>query len=222
MARPSKIDQVVGTRTLDDGTTAPVTAFERIVGGVRVGNYFEHACASAGVHRETAYGWLRIGAQLYARAATYDTDLDTIEATDHERRCAAFSDAVAQAEAEWVVGAVTTLESLGRGGQKVETVTTKQLASGDTEITTKVETLAPNPQVIEWRLTRRLPQHYGDRVELIGGLIDGQLPMADRAEALAGEVRSYLQGRADAEQAKPKRKRKPKPELLPGGVELVE
>lgn len=207
--RPSKIDQIVGTRTLEDGTTAPVTAFDRIVNGVRVGNYFEQACAAAGVHRETAYGWLRIGAQMHARAATTDTDIDDLDLDDHQRRCIQFSDAVAQAEAEWEVAAVTTLESLGRGGMKVETTTVKTLANGDTERTVKTEVLAPNPQVIEWRLTRRHPSRWGDRVEVFGAGVDAGLPLTDRATALADEVRLFLEGVAAAEaMPTPKRKRK--------------
>lgn len=198
--RPSKIDQIVGTVTDADGTERNVTAAERIVSGLRIGGYFEPTCASAGVHKETAYGWLRIGAQLHARAAAHDTDLDGIEATDHERKCAAFSDAVLQAEAEWETHALGTLESLGRGGTQVRTVTEKQDAEGNViERTVRTETLPPNPQVIEWRLTRRHSQRWGDRVEVLGGSIDGQLSLNDRAQALSDEVRAYLEGIADSE-----------------------
>lgn len=211
--RPSKIDQIVGTRDVD-GQQVPVTAADRITSALRTGNYFEQACAAAGVHRETAYGWLRVGAQLHARAAAYDVPFDDIDATEHERRCAAFSDAVAQAEAEWEVAAITQLEALARGGTKIETVTVKDDGQGNVlERSTRTETLPPNAQVIEWRLTRRHGARWGDRVEVLGRSIDDALPLNDRAEALASELRAYLEGVAEFE--KPKRKRKAKADAPP-------
>jgi hypothetical protein len=210
MGRPSKIDQVVGYRTInhDDGTTEqrPVTTADRITAHLRNGNYFEQACAAAGVHRETAYGWLRIGAQAIARAASTGIPLDDLDLPVHHLACVAFSDAVAEAEAEWEVRANTTLETLARGGITSETVTEKQDPTrldenGQplvVERTVRTERTLPSAQVLEWRLTRRFPERYGHRVDLVARAGDGSLPMNDRAAALAAELRSYLQGREDA------------------------
>lgn len=205
--QPSKIDQVVGYTTITraDGTTeeAPVTAADRIVGSLKNGNYFEQSCAAAGVHRETAYGWLRTGAQAIARAASRGTTLDEAGVTDHELACVQFSDAVAEAEAEWEVRANTTLEQLARGGLRIQTVTEKHDANGNlVERTTKTERLQPSAQVIEWRLTRRYPDRYGQRVDVFARAADQSLPMEDRASAVAGEIRAYLQGRADEDAAR--------------------
>lgn len=205
--QPSKIDQVVGYTTITraDGTQeqAPVTAADRIVGSLKNGNYFEQSCAAAGVHRETAYGWLRVGAQAIARIASTGKTADELGLSDHELACIGFSDAVAEAEAEWEVRANTTLESLARGGLRIETVTEKQDANGNVvERTVKTERMAPNAQVIEWRLTRRHPERYGTRVDLFARAADQSLPMDDRAGAVAAEIRAYLQGRADEDAAR--------------------
>lgn len=198
--RPSKIDQVVGTRTADDGTTIDITAADRILLALRTGNYFEQACAAAGVHRETAYGWLRRGAQSVARAALTDVPVEELDLTSHDLRCVEFSDAVAQAEAQWEVQANTLLENAARGGGVEVTVTEKHDAAGNlVETTTRTTTLPPNVQVIEWRLTRRYPDRYYPRVGFVFPAVSDELSVEDKAAVLVGEVRAFLEGRADVE-----------------------
>lgn len=216
--RPSKIDQIVRYRDRD-GERVPVTAFDQVIGLLRVGNYIETAAASAGVHRETVHAWLRTGAQAVARAATRGLDLDdpALNLTDHEQRCIEFSDAVAEATSSWEVQAIGTLEQLGRGGYQTTRVTIKtervpdaSQPSGfrheEVERTTVTETLPPSAQVLEWRLTRRYPQRYAinpDReVEATGA--------EDVAGQLADELRTYLTGVEDGK-GKPRKRAARKP-----------
>lgn len=203
--RPSVIDQILRYR--NDGT--PITVADQIVNALRAGSYFETACASAGIHKETAYGWLRTAARLRLRARGVPLEkVKDPKPTAFELRCVRFSDAVAEAESSWEVGALATLEQLARGGTEVVIETKKTNPEGVTlETTTRTETLGPNPQVIEWRLERRFPARYGRRVEVSGP--DGGpmvLSTEDRAEALAETLTTYLQGVADA---RPRRRRTP-------------
>lgn len=215
---PSKLDQVVGYRDAD-GDRVPVTAFDRIVAGQRTGNYIEVSAASAGVGRSTVFGWLKIGAQVYARAALRGLEVDdpALDLTPHEQRCREFSDAVAEANASYEIGEQANLNRLARGGLTTVRTTVKtqrqpvpgkdnEYAMVEVERTVVTETLAPNAQVIEWRLTRKFPDRYALRSDLddpLGGI-------DETAESLAGEVRTYLQGVDDGAAAKPTRKRKAK------------
>src|SRR5437660_1070835 len=93
--RPSLIDAIVGC----DDEGSEFTVADRIVAGLRAGNYFEQATAAAGIHKETAYGWLRVAAQTRIRAK--GRTLEDLQLCDHERRCVEFSDAVVRAAARW-------------------------------------------------------------------------------------------------------------------------
>ncbi len=202
--RPTKIDQIVGTRTIEhkDGSTEEVnvTAADRILSALRTGNYFEQACAAAGVHKETAYGWLRRGAQAVARAAMLNLPVEELDLPPTDLRYVEFSDAVAQAEAQWEVQANTLLENAARGGVTEVTVTEKHDANGNlVETTTRTTTLPPNVQVIEWRLTRRYSERYYPRVGFVFPAVADELSVEDKAEVLAGELRAFLAGRADVE-----------------------
>jgi hypothetical protein len=206
--RPSPIDAQAGTR--DDGT--PITVAEVITNALRTGSYFEQAAATAGVGKETGYGWLRTAGRLRIRARGKALSSLTPRPTAHERRCVAFSDSVAEAESSWEVTALAGLERLARGGiTTTKTVTKRGPAAADgspgpvLEVTTTVEQLAPSAQVLEWRLERRFPSRYGRRVEVTGA--EGgpiALSMEERAEALADTLTAHL---ANLEAAKPKRRR---------------
>lgn len=185
---------------------------------MRAGSYFEPACNAAGVSKETGYQWQRVAGRTKLRAR--GEPLDSIDTTAHERRCVAFSDAVAEAESSWEVGALAALQRLAQGGVTTTRTVTKRgpdLQNGDAgpilDITTTTETLLPNAQVLEWRLERRFPGRYGRRVELTGadgGPVALTIDEDDRVEALAETLEAYLQGVADA---KPKRRA-----LRKGGV----
>jgi hypothetical protein len=84
--RPSKIDAIVLVREVDDPDNpgekirVEVTAAERIVEAIERGNYLETAAAMAGVHKDTVYEWLKVGAAAYSTG----TPLSRMRA--HDRR----------------------------------------------------------------------------------------------------------------------------------------
>lgn len=204
--RPSLIDRVL--RISDDG---PITVAQHIANAMRAGSYFEPACMSAGIHRDTGYGWRNIAAKLRLRAQGQPLDKLTPKPTAHELKCISFSDAVDEAESAWEIGALATLEQLARGGIRVSKTVTKKDGKGDDakilEVTETVEVLPPNAQVIEWRLARRFPARYSQHVEVTGA--EGgpiQLSQEERAEELARNLESYLQGHADATPRRRKRR----------------
>lgn len=195
--RPSPIDVVVGEHP---ETGAPITVGDRIVNSCRAGCYFEPSAIAAGVTKETAYEWLRVAGRLRLRARGRPLEELDPAPTAHELRCLAFSDAVDEAQGVWEVGANMDLERLGRGGMKVVTVTEKHDAQGKLlEKTTKTETLAPNANVLTWRLTRRHPERYSQKID-VEGHIDGKITFTveERAANLAEGLELYLAGAADA------------------------
>lgn len=193
--RPTKINQPVATRDNPDGTTTTITVADRIVERLTVGAYMEEAASSAGVHKDTVYEWLKIGAN--ARARIIAGTVTPSKLTTHERRCLDFSDAVDQATGEWAMRSLTALEQHARGGLKSTTVTEKVDARGRVmERTTKTEELLPNPAVIQWRLERRFPDRYGrQRVEVSGP--EGEaIPIEVRATELAAKLAQIKEQRA--------------------------
>lgn len=200
---PSDITTIVAHD--EDGN--PITVADRIVNGLRAGAYFEQCCAAAGIHRETAYGWLRIAGRVRIRHAKGHADL-----TSHEQACLAFSDAVDEAEAQWELSALATLERLGRGGIEEQVVTVKVNADGSTETSTRSSRTLPVAQVLEWRLERKIPERYGRRVEVTGKDGEPLLGHDERVENITETFRAYLQGVDDgkATEPKPRRVRKPR------------
>lgn len=185
--RPSKIDAVIGTRPGENGgPDVEITVADRIVELLVAGNYLEGAAAGAGVHKDTVYHWLKTGAQVKLRAGA--GSIDDIVASEFERRCAEFSDAVAEAEGRYESSANLTLERLARGGVPLVTETVERgpapvhpQTGGPTydsdgrevlgpilKSSTRSSSTLPDAQVIEWRLTRRFRQRYAERVELTG------------------------------------------------------
>jgi hypothetical protein len=187
--RPTKIDAVVGHRQNGE----PITVFDRVVEDIRAGCYTEDAAAHAGVHKETVYEWQRVG----ARAAALQSADRATKLSRYERRCIAFSDAVGQARAEWVVAANVLLEQLARGGLKVETETTKIYADGKIETTKKVETMLPDKAVLMWRL-ERTHDGYRRRVAVEGVEGGVPIPIEKRADDLADALEAFQAGVATA------------------------
>lgn len=199
--QPSKIDQIVGTTP--EG--APVTAADRIIQGLNAGDYVESAAAAAGIDKASVYHWMRTGARtIMARERALALDRPTPKTTTFEDRCVEFSNSVTRATAEWHQRTLATLEGLARGGRKVTTTTTKVLADGTQEITTKVEELEPNAAVLMWRLTRRFPQKYSPRLDVdvhtgdADPWRDDNEGAADLADSLAGEIEGFTMGAAAA------------------------
>lgn len=197
--RPPKINTVVLVRPAQgDQPEQRVTAGQRIVEALRIGNYVETAAALAGVDKTTVYEWLKVGAtatDLVHRQGKRMKDL-----TQHQRDCMAFSHAVAEAEAASEVEDVAELAALGRGGRQVTTTTTKRDADGKViEHVTKVETTQPNAQVLEWRLERRHPDKYGRRRLEISGPDGEAIPVDVRVAALVAAARQHHEGVIDVE-----------------------
>lgn len=194
--RPSKIDQVVA----HDSDGNPITAHDRIIQALRLGDYLETAAAAAGVTKDSVYHWLRTGADTTARQNRATTLGQKFQPTKFQRQCQAFSDAVARATAEWHLSALTTLEQLARGGRTARTITEKRDGNGDlVERTVRTEELPPNAQVLEWRLTRRFPHVYSPRVDVaLLGTDDGWADEDAAAGSLADELAAFQAGAAAA------------------------
>lgn len=191
--RPSPIDTIIGHHP---DTGEPITVADRIVNALQVGTYFEHATAGAGIRKETAYEWLRVAGRLRLRARGAPiTNLDP-KPTGHELRCLAFSDAVDEAMGVLAIASMTLVERLARGGIPQVTVTEKVDAAGVLiERTTRTEHTLPSERALLWRLERRFPALYGNRVEVTAH-VDGVVVQSveERADELAGALDVYLQG----------------------------
>lgn len=195
--RPSEIDKIIGYRDID-GTPTPVTVADRIVASMQAGNYLETAAKGAGVNKVAVYEWMKVAARAEIRSAGRPDDNATL--TDHERRCIAFANAVREAESSWEVAAVTTLEALGRGGLPVEIRTIERGPSPREGVpgpilkeTVHTTHLAPDARVIEWRLMRRFPDRYSERIELSGpGGGPMELSMEERAAGMVDVAKRML------------------------------
>lgn len=208
--RPSLIDNIIG----HDDTGQPITVADRIVAGLRAGSYLEPAIAATGVGKVTVYEWIKLAGRV--RIRSNGEPLDTLDLTAHERRCCEFLNAVEEAEGIYEIGALTSLERLARGGLVLRTVTRKYDGDGPTatcvERTEREETLAPNAQVIQWRLSRRFPARYAQRIDIdMAGGLGPQLSDEDRAGELVTALDAYLEGVADqaaAEKVQPRTRTK--------------
>lgn len=183
--RPSAIDRVVA-----HVQGRPVTAAQQIVQAVAAGNYMETAAAAAGVHKDTLYEWLKVGAAAHSKQGRL---------SHHEQACAEFSDAVAEALAQSEATDVTRLAQLAQGGLVVETVTERmnviQGQNGEqiqvVERTVKSETLAPSLAAVTWRLERRFGKRWGRKTEVTGA--EGGPITLD----LAANAREAIEGKLD-------------------------
>lgn len=182
--RPSAMDRVVA-----DYQGRLVTVEQRILAAVRQGCYLEEAVALAGIHKDTAYGWLKLAAAAKYRAAGHP--VDETDLTDHERRCIDFSDALERARGEYITETLLTIERIGRGGQVQKRTTTKRDGNGEVLETVTVEQeLAPNWAALAWRLEKAFPARYGVRVD-IAGLSGEELTDDERARALGDALRAH-------------------------------
>jgi len=209
--RPSPIDKVIGKKP--DGT--PITVAERMVNLVRLGNFVEHASAACGISKETHYEWVRVAARVNL---AWNGDPDLTKITPHERRCVEYSDAVDQAQGEYFAADMRKLHEIGQGGivrsRVVEKYAVEKNEQGEEvqvlleRTVTEDETL-PNAAVIMWRLTRRAPKFFGNRLAIAHEDDDpGKLDERSELTALADSMEAYLLGRAEAEGKKTTRRRK--------------
>lgn len=216
--RPSTIDAVVGYRDVD-GERVEITIADRIVASLRAGLFLEPAIAGSGAGKETVYGWIREAGRLRKE---YRGDFTTAQLTDHQRRCIEFSDAVDEADGLWEVDSNTLLERLGRGGIPQVTTTIKrgpaprgehgeqlfdeegrELRGAILEETTKTAHTLPDAETLKWRLTRRHPDRYAQRLELSGpGGGPLELSQEERARSLLAQIRRTKSTRAERKAAR--------------------
>lgn len=199
--RPPSLDTIVRTRK--DGT--PVTASEHVLDRIRLGADFDDATSGANITRQTLWNWRRAGGNARAKHA------QGITLNDNEQRYAAFLDALESAEAETELSRLAVVTRAGEGGMVVtrtrrrtqrQPITTPQgqpqrYAMIVVEEITTTETLRPEWQAAAWFLERRFPEKYRRRYEM--EVSDNGRSADDAARDLADNLRSYMQGIADAE-----------------------
>lgn len=195
--RPPKLNTVVLTRDHpESGRKVKVTAGERIVEALRIGEYVETAAELAGVSKRTVYEWLKVGAQATDAVERQGRTLKSL--TQHQRDCMEFSHAVAEAQALARTDDVATLAELAHGGRQIVTTTVKRDGEGKVvEHTTRTETAQPNAAVLMWRLERRHPEDWGRRRIEISGPDGEAIPLEVRASSLVAALRQH-QGHGEA------------------------
>lgn len=205
--RPPILDETIGTRAVlhpETGEvvdTAPLTRQEQIVDDIRVGLNAERACARAGIDRDTLKDWERTASGVRARQAQLPDGEPEPELTAKERLCVDFSAALHTAELEWQANMELLLQDLSQGGRRITVTTIEHKAGEDVKTTTKTSHTLPDANVIKWRLTRRFPDQYADRLQVEGTGEDGAIPVEVRAKSLGDSLRVFLE--AQAEQGEP-------------------
>jgi ribosomal protein S16 len=189
--RPPKINTVVLTRDdPNNGRKVKVTAGQRIVEALRIGEYVETAAELAGVSKRTVYEWLKVGAQATDAVERQGRTLKSL--TQHQRDCMEFSHAVAEAQALARTDDVATLADLAHGGRPIVTTTVKRDKDGAVlEHVTRTETAQPNAAVLMWRLERRHPEDWGRRRIEISGPDGEAIPLEVRASSLVAALRQH-------------------------------
>jgi hypothetical protein len=115
---------------------------KKIVSSILVGNYFETACASAGIHKTTAYDWLKKGAR--EPGSIFEQ----------------FSNAVEKAQADGESRDVMVIEMQAHGAPAQYNEMGQQIR----------EAIPRDWKAAAWRLERKHPKKWGrmDRHEVTG------------------------------------------------------
>lgn len=188
--RPPKLNTVVLTRPGPDGRTQKITASERIIEALRIGEYVETAAALANVDKTTVYEWLKVGAAATDLVARQGRTLKSL--TQHQRDCMEFSHAVAEAQALARADDVATLAEVAQGGRQIVSTITERNAKGEVvKHVTKTETAQPNVAALTWRLERRWPEEWGRRRIEVSGPDGEAIPVEVRAAGLAAALRQH-------------------------------
>lgn len=223
MARPSKIDAIIGVQEIKDPQgnvieERPITIADRVIAYVRAGEYVDLAAAAAGINRDTIYEWMKQAATAQLRQHNQPNPTPH---TPHEIACIEFSDAITRARGEWAAAQSMQLEQLSRGGlpqvTTTEIVVTKADGKTETKTTTTTTHTLPDARVIMWRMERRLQDYYGPRVEMVDKRGEDLLTDGEAANAVADSVEAFLAGRESAQQeaAEKKPKRAPRKRSAP-------
>ena len=189
--RPPKINTVVLVREdPESGRKVKVTAGERIIEVLRLGEYVETAAAIADVDKTTIYEWLKVGATAHDLVARQGRTLKSL--TQHQRDCMKFSHAVAQAQALARADDVATTLQLARGGHQIVSTVIKRDKDGQVlEHVTRTETAQPDGAMLRWRLERRFPEDWGRRRIEISGPDGEAIPVEVRAKSLVAALRQH-------------------------------
>lgn len=190
---PIDLDTPVGTRDVD-GAQVNITIQQRIVEHLRVGAYFEEACAAAGVSKVAAYNWQREGARL--ERDVLSGQLRRSKLTKRQRQLIDFVNAVDEATHTWAVQSHLQLERLARGGMPTEVVTEKYATDPANptgpgiliESTTRTSALVPNAAVLMWRLERRFPDRWGRQRVEVTGVDGGPLEVVSPRETIVAQL----------------------------------
>lgn len=204
--RPSKLTDVIDTRPVLDPTTKQptgqrhdVTRVEQIVGDIRIGLTAHRAAKRAGIVRETLDAWEREAHELRARIANTPDD-STIPLTDKQSTILDFSDAIHRAELEYQAQSEMLLQQAAQGGHEVveryETFDETGALVSRREV---VKVQAPDPKVVQWRLSRRFPAEYVERVQIEGTGEGGAIPLEVRAVEVGEALAQFVAAR-DAQQ----------------------
>lgn len=199
--QPPRLDEPF-TYTLPDSTNVTTTVAARIIELVRNGDYLETAAGTVGLGRGTIGDWLHEGARTRQKRHT-DPDHDRRTETKYQRLCSDFSAGVERAKAEWESEQLLILESLGRGGRKVESTTVKHEVDAEgnervVERTTRTEYLKPDAAVIEWRLKRMFPDRYAEKITVEDASAI-PIPLDTRIDRLLAEVGGLSDADADGD-----------------------
>jgi hypothetical protein len=195
--RPIKLTDVVAQRAVIDpttkqptGETQPVTRTEQIVGDIRIGLTAHRAAKRAGIHRDTLDDWERQAVAVREAIERLDGQMTL---TAKEAELLDFSDALHKAELEYQVQCEMLLQQAAQGGLVV-TETTETYGPDGTVTSTRTtrKTLPPDPKVTQWRVARRFPADYVERVQIEGTGDGGAIPLAVRAEAVGDALAQWL------------------------------
>lgn len=156
------------TRVIDhtaDGT--PITAAERFLQIVALGEMLTVAAAAATLSTDTVLEHLKAGA--FIAHQINNGDRTELALTPKEKEKLKFHRGFTEAYAKGVAYQAGLRNQIMRGGTQVVTrTTTTRTTSAGTETTevVKVETLGPDPATIRWFAERRWPHEFGTRLTI--------------------------------------------------------
>lgn len=176
----------------------------------------ETATSAAGLSVNALRNWYNIA----GKATIRQTADPTTQLTSYEEQCRDLVTKVTSASAEWEQAENARLTGAEEGGHTARVVREVRKFKGPNDKegwvaqrTTELKSIPPDPRVTMWRLEKRFPSEYGNKVAI--SVEDLALSDEEKAESLAEQLSAYLEGRDDgvAEGS---------PESVPEAVEQAE